>query len=132
MHKEKSEEIDTDEIIKTTRMTEQKMIEEMKIRELTLQKKTHEIENKLKKEIEEQIKKHEKLLVEMEEKLKEQEKKNLFSGIGGLFYPPNTTIRGSGGLLEVRGVQKSTGRTRVYNDVAASGKVNRNWKKPSR
>ena len=44
---------------------------------------------------------------ERAQKLKEQDKKNLYSGIGSLFYPPNTTLKGSqGGLLDVRGVQK--------------------------
>ena len=77
-------------------MTEQKMVEQMKIKELTLQKQAHELEHKLKKEIEEQIKKHEQLLVQMEKKLKEQDKKNLYSGIGALFYPNQ-----SGGLLDL-------------------------------
>ena len=85
-----------DEILKTTRMNEQKLIEQMKIKELTLQKQAHELEHKLKKEIEEQIKKHEQLLVQMEKKLKEQDKKNLYSGIGALFYPEQ-----SGGLLNL-------------------------------
>ena len=85
-----------DEILKTTRMNEQKLIEQMKIKELTLQKQAHELEHKLKKEIEEQIKKHEQLLVQMEKKLKEQDKKNLYSGIGALFYPNQ-----SGGLLDL-------------------------------
>ena len=87
-----------DEILKTTRMTEQKMVEQMKIKELTLQKQAHELEHKLKKEIEEQIKKHEQLLVQMEKKLKEQDKKNLYSGIGALFYPDQK----SGGLLDIK------------------------------
>ena len=99
-----------DEILKTTRMTEQKLIEQMKIKELTLQKQAHELEHKLKKEIENQIKKHEQLLIEMEEKLKEQDKKNLYSGIGSLFYPPNTTMNDGGGLLEVRGTGKGTSK----------------------
>ena len=97
-----------DEILKTTRMTEQKLIEQMKIKELTMQKQAHELEHKLKKEIEEQIKKHEQLLVQMEKKLKEQDKKNLYSGIGSLFYPPNATMNDGGGLLEVRGTGKGT------------------------
>jgi len=97
-----------DEILKTTRMTEQKLIEQMKIKELTMQKQAHELEHKLKKEIENQIKKHEQLLIEMEEKLKEQDKKNLYSGIGSLFYPPNATMNDGGGLLEVRGTGKGT------------------------
>ena len=46
-------------------MTEQKLIEQMKIKELTMQKQAHELEHKLKKEIENQIKKHEQLLIEM-------------------------------------------------------------------
>ena len=87
-----------DEILKTTRMTEQKMVEQMKIKELTLQKQAHELEHKLKKEIEQQIKQHEKLLIEMEKKLKEQDKKNLYSGIGSLFYPDQK----SGGLLDIK------------------------------
>ena len=99
-----------DEILKTTRMTEQKLIEQMKIKELTMQKQAHELEHKLKKEIEEQIKKHEKLLIEMEQKLKEQDKKNLYSGIGSLFYPPNATMNDGGGLLEVRGTGKGTSK----------------------
>ena len=99
-----------DEILKTTRMTEQKLIEQMKIKELTMQKQAHELEHKLKKEIENQIKKHEQLLIEMEEKLKEQDKKNLYSGIGSLFYPPNTTMNDGGGLLEVRGTGKGTSK----------------------
>ena len=99
-----------DEILKTTRMNEQKLIEQMKIKELTLQKQAHELEHKLKKEIEEQIKKHEKLLIEMEQKLKEQDKKNLYSGIGSLFYPPNATMNDGGGLLEVRGTGKGTSK----------------------
>ena len=90
-----------DEILKTTRMTEQKMVEQMKIKELTLQKQAHELEHKLKKEIEQQIKQHEKLLIEMEKKLKEQDKKNLYSGIGGLFYPDQK----SGGLLDIKNQQ---------------------------
>jgi len=97
-----------DEILKTTRMTEQKLIEQMKIKELTMQKQAHELEHKLKKEIENQIKKHEQLVIEMEKKLKEQDKKNLYSGIGSLFYPPNTTMNDGGGLLEVRGTGKGT------------------------
>ena len=61
----------------------------------------------MKIEIEKQVKEHERLVKELEAKLKEQEKKNLYSGIGSLFYPPNTTLKGSeGGLLDVRGVQK--------------------------
>jgi uncharacterized protein YwqG len=56
------------------------------------------LEHKLKKEIEQQIKQHEKLLIEMEKKLKEQDKKNLYSGIGGLFYPDQK----SGGLLDIK------------------------------
>lgn len=99
-----------DEILKTTRMTEQKLIEQMKIKELTMQKQAHELEHKLKKEIENQIKKHEQLLIEMEEKLKEQDKKNLYSGIGSLFYPPNATMNDGGGLLEVRGTGKGTSK----------------------
>ena len=99
-----------DEILKTTRMTEQKLIEQMKIKELTLQKQAHELEHKLKKEIENQIKKHEQLLIEMEQKLKEQDKKNLYSGIGSLFYPPNATMNDGGGLLEVRGTGKGTSK----------------------
>lgn len=99
-----------DEILKTTRMTEQKLIEQMKIKELTMQKQAHELEHKLKKEIEDQIKKHEKLLIEMEQKLKEQDKKNLYSGIGSLFYPPNATMNDGGGLLEVRGTGKGTSK----------------------
>ena len=99
-----------DEILKTTRMTEQKLIEQMKIKELTMQKQAHELEHKLKKEIEEQIKKHEQLLVQMEKKLKEQDKKNLYSGIGALFYPPNATMNDGGGLLEVRGTGKGTSK----------------------
>ena len=87
-----------DEILKTTRMTEQKMVEQMKIKELTMQKQAHELEHKLKKEIEQQIKQHEKLLIEMEKKLKEQDKKNLYSGIGALFYPDQK----SGGLLDIK------------------------------
>ena len=87
-----------DEILKTTRMTEQKMVEQMKIKELTMQKQAHELEHKLKKEIEQQIKQHEKLLIEMEKKLKEQDKKNLYSGIGSLFYPDQK----SGGLLDIK------------------------------
>lgn len=90
-----------DEILKTTRMTEQKMVEQMKIKELTMQKQAHELEHKLKKEIEQQIKQHEKLLIEMEKKLKEQDKKNLYSGIGGLFYPDQK----SGGLLDIKNQQ---------------------------
>ena len=88
-----------DDILKTTRMTEQKMVEQMKIKELTMQKQAHELEHKLKKEIEEQIKKHEKLLIEMEKKLKEQDKKNLYSGIGSLFYP---NVPKAGGLLDIK------------------------------
>ena len=88
-----------DEILKTTRMTELKMVEQMKIKELTMQKQAHELEHKLKKEIEEQIKKHEKLLIEMEKKLKEQDKKNLYSGIGSLFYP---NVPKAGGLLDIK------------------------------
>ena len=99
-----------DEILKTTRMTEQKLIEQMKIKELTMQKQAHELEHKLKKEIENQIKKHEQLVIEMEKKLKEQDKKNLYSGIGSLFYPPNTTMNDGGGLLEVRGTGKGTSK----------------------
>jgi hypothetical protein len=95
-----------DEILKTTRMTEQKMVEQMKIKELTLQKQAHELEHKLKKEIEEQIKKHEKLLIEMEKKLKEQDKKNLYSGIQSLFYPDQK----SGGLLDIK-TQQAKKRT---------------------
>ena len=87
-----------DEILRTTRMTELKMVEQMKIKELTLQKQAHELEHKLKKEIEHQIKQHEKLLIEMEKKLKEQDKKNLYSGIGSLFYPNQK----SGGLLDIK------------------------------
>jgi len=87
-----------DEILKTTRMTELKMVEQMKIKELNYQKQAHELEHKLKKEIEEQIKKHERLLIEMEKKLKEQDKKNLYSGIGSLFYPDQK----SGGLLDIK------------------------------
>jgi transcriptional regulator with XRE-family HTH domain len=102
-----------DEILKTQRMAEQKMIEQMKIKELTYQKQAHELEHKLKKEIEYQIKKHEISLKEMEEKLREQDKKNLFNGIGSLFYPPNTTRPGSGGLLEIRGTQKEGIRARI-------------------
>ena len=87
-----------DEILKTTRMTEQKMIQQMKIKELTFKKQAHELEHKLKKEIEEQIKKQEQLLIQMEKKLKEQDKKNLYSGIGSLFYPDQK----SGGLLDIK------------------------------
>ena len=41
----------------------------------------------MKREIEKQVKEHERLVKELEAKLKEQEKKNLYSGIGALFYP---------------------------------------------
>ena len=87
-----------DEILRTTRMTELKMVEQMKIKELTLQKQAHELEHKLKKEIEHQIKQHERQLIEFEKKLKEQDKKNLYSGIGALFYPDQK----SGGLLDIK------------------------------
>ncbi|MDC1096455.1 helix-turn-helix domain-containing protein [Pelagibacteraceae bacterium] len=87
-----------DEILRTTRMTELKMVEQMKIKELTLQKQAHELEHKLKKEIEHQIKQHERQLIEFEKKLKEQDKKNLYSGIGSLFYPNQK----SGGLLDIK------------------------------
>ena len=87
-----------DEIVRTTRMTEQKMVEQMKIKELTLQKQAHELEHKLKKEIEHQIKQHERQLIEFEKRLKEQDKKNLYSGIGSLFYPDQK----SGGLLDIK------------------------------
>ena len=87
-----------DDILRTTRMAELKMIEQMKIKELTLQKQAHELEHKLKKEIEHQIKQHERQLIEFEKKLKEQDKKNLYSGIGSLFYPDQK----SGGLLDIK------------------------------
>ena len=87
-----------DDILRTTRMAELKMIEQMKIKELTLQKQAHELEHKLKKEIEHQIKQHERQLIEFEKRLKEQDKKNLYSGIGSLFYPDQK----SGGLLDIK------------------------------
>ena len=95
-----------DEILKTTRMTEQKMVEQMKIKELTLQKQAHELEHKLKKEIEHQIKQHERQLIEFEKRLKEQDKKNLYSGIQSLFYPDQK----SGGLLDIK-TQQAKKRT---------------------
>ena len=76
-----------DEILRTQRMAEQKMIEQIKIKELVMRKKTEEINHKMKIEIEKQLKEHERLVKELEAKLKEQEKKNLLSGIGSLFYP---------------------------------------------
>ena len=90
-----------DEILRTQRMTEQKVIEQLKVKELVMRKKTEEINEKMKREIEKQVKKHNTLLKELEQKLKEQEKKNLISGIGSLFYP---NLKG-GGLLDIKDYQ---------------------------
>lgn len=61
----------------------------------------------------------------MEQKLKEQDKKNLYSGIGSLFYPPNATMNDGGGLLEVRGTGKGTSK----KGIAAQRRVLVNEKK---
>ena len=87
-----------DDILKTTRMAELKMVEQMKIKELTLQKQAHELEHKLKKEIDQQIQRHQRQLLEFERKLQEQDKKNLYAGIGSLFYSDQK----SGGLLDIK------------------------------
>ena len=76
-----------DEILRMQRIGEQKMIEQLKIKELIMRKKTEEINHKMKMEIEKQVKEHERLVKELEARLQEQEKKNLYSGIGSLFYP---------------------------------------------
>ena len=87
-----------DAILKTARMAERKEIEQLKIKELIMRKKTEEINHKMKMEIEKQVKEHERLVKELEARLKEQEKKNLYSGIGALFYPNR---KGGGGLLDI-------------------------------